>query len=242
MAGLSKRFSEMGYKTPKYMLELAGKSLFYHSVISFKEYFDNQKFVFVFRDIPGMNARQYITGELQAMGISSYELVQLARETKGQAETVKLALESSIDKGGDTDITIFNIDTFRPGFSFPKFKNSVDGYLEVFRGSGDNWSFVKSAEGTNQVIETAEKNPISNLCSTGLYYFKSAKEFLWAYEAYTSSGRSVKNEIYVAPLYNELISHGRDIRYDLIDRDDVIFCGVPQEYEDLKVKAQKNEF
>jgi len=38
-------------------------------------------------------------------------------------------------------------------------------------------------------------------------------------------------ERYVAPPYNTLIEAGKDICYSLVDRWDVILCGVPAEYE-----------
>ena len=41
-------------------------------------------------------------------------------------------------------------------------------------------------------------------------------------------------ELYIAPLYNLLIREGRDIRYELIPRDSVIFCGVPAEYDEFR--------
>ena len=37
----------------------------------------------------------------------------------------------------------------------------------------------------------------------------------------------------VAPLYNHLIAEGRAIGFEVIGRDEVIFCGVPAEYEAL---------
>ena len=37
-------------------------------------------------------------------------------------------------------------------------------------------------------------------------------------------------ELYIAPIYNLLIQDGLDIRYTLIARNEVIFCGVPSEY------------
>ena len=38
-------------------------------------------------------------------------------------------------------------------------------------------------------------------------------------------------ELYVAPLYNHLIAAGQDIRFTEIAPDEVIFCGIPAEYE-----------
>ena len=41
------------------------------------------------------------------------------------------------------------------------------------------------------------------------------------------------SETYIAPIYNQLIASGGDVRYNLIASDDVRFCGVPAEYESL---------
>jgi hypothetical protein len=131
--------------------------------------------------------------------------------------------------------TIFNIDTFRPGFVFPQapwFMHS-DGYLEVFKGSGANWSYVRPASGEEPLaLETAEKRAISDLCCTGLYHFKRTGDF---YAALAAERRNpTAAELYVAPIYNHLIKAGLHIHYELISSDKVIFCGVPAEYESLR--------
>lgn len=46
----------------------------------------------------------------------------------------------------------------------------------------------------------------------------------------------MNNEIYIAPMYNDLIAEGRDIRYELVRRDKVIICGTPKEYLSLLEK------
>ena len=105
--------------------------------------------------------------------------MELSEVTRGQAETVAKGLKAA-ETCDKESIAIFNIDTFRPGFNFPyQFDlNKIDGYLEVFRGSGTNWSYVRStAPDTCRVAETAEKVQISDLCCTGLYYFREAGKF-----------------------------------------------------------------
>lgn len=231
MAGLSSRFYKAGYTKPKYMLEAHGKCLFDHSVLSFEKYFDDTPFMFVIRDVDG--ALSFVRERCKCLGIKMYEIIVLQKETRGQAETVSLGLETSEWQG---PITIFNIDTIRPGFTFPNQKDA-DGYLEVFRGEGDNWSFAKKESiNSDRVIETAEKRPISNLCSTGLYYFSSRHLFTKAYEFVLGRPQFEwdKGELYVAPLYNHLIKTGADIRCHEIDKSEVIFCGVPEEYEQFR--------
>ena len=180
------------------------------------------------RDIAG--AYNFVKKSVQSLGIKDYEIIVLDDKTRGQAETVALALEKISYEGS---ITIFNIDTFRPNFKFPLLEKNCDGYLEVFYGEGSNWSFVKPLEaGSTQVIETAEKKAISNLCCTGLYYFDNVDDYLRAFQHYLSMPVEQwdKAELYVAPLYNHLIKNKKNICYHLINRAEVVFCGTPEEY------------
>ena len=231
MAGLSSRFFNAGYTQPKYMLEAHNESLFDHAVNSFAALFETELFVFIIRDV--YQTRQFVETRINALGIKQFHITVLNQETRGQAETVALGLTKINYQG---PITIFNIDTFRPHFNYPDLTMLGDGYLEVFEGNGENWSFAKPEKiGSTQVIETAEKRAISNLCCTGLYYFADINDFYYAYNNYISQPISEweKGELYVAPLYNVLISKGKKIHYHQIDRKQVIFCGVPQEYLDF---------
>lgn len=235
MAGLSRRFRDAGFDLPKYMLPAKGSSLFEHSVRSFERYFNKEEFLFIALGVA--DTEKFIHDECKHFGLSSYRVAILDAPTRGQAETVYLGLETL---GGDRDhpITVFNIDTFRPGFKYPEEfdLSDVDGYLETFVGSGKNWSNVLPVSpDCNRVIKTAEKAEISEFCCTGLYYFKTAHLFCDVFEkvkgleAATLQG----GEFYIAPMYNELIAQGADIRFSIIPRDEVIFCGVPDEYREF---------
>ncbi|MPW37436.1 glycosyltransferase family 2 protein [Vibrio sp. B1Z05] len=239
MAGMSSRFFKAGYTKPKYMLEAHGKTLFEHSVDSFKAYFSSQPFLFIVKNV--FDTPDFVKDKAIEMGIKQFHIVALDIDTRGQAETVTLGLEKLKAQGVEYSgsITVFNIDTFRPEFILPKVSECSDGYLEVFKGEGPNWSFAKpSSADSTKVVLTAEKKPISNLCSTGLYHFKRIEDYLEAYENYLAKPQSEweKGELYIAPLYNHLIEKGRDIHYHLIKNDEVIFCGVPSEYEEFKAK------
>jgi dTDP-glucose pyrophosphorylase len=106
--------------------------------------------------------------------------------------------------------------------------------LEVFEGYGANWSYAKTENiNSKKVIQTAEKEAISNYCSTGIYYFKKKKWFMEAFNASSDDNSEFKLlELYVAPLYNYLIAKKKDIHVDIIKREEVVFCGVPEEYFD----------
>ena len=229
MAGLSMRFINAGFTLPKYMLYAGNKSLFNLAVSGFSNYFENCKFLFIARNL--FETRIFVEKECELIGIKNFEIIILESPTKGQAETTFLGLNKS-DTKKDEPVTIFNIDTFRPNFIFPENINEWDGYLEVFKGEGANWSYAKTETSeSTKVIETAEKLQISNYCSTGLYYFKSVSLFNHAFQSHNSIIlRENQKEQYVAPLYNILIKQKKNIQIHLIEKEEVQFCGVPDEY------------
>lgn len=238
MAGLSSRFSEAGFEHPKYMLKAKGRTLFEHSVLSFQEYFHKELFVFIVRDLFG--AKDFVEIKSKELGITSYKVVTLEKPTLGQADTVYQGLKKLDLDERDETLTIFNIDTFRPGLILPLNCTEFDGYLEVFEGDGDNWSFIKVSHDNPALVSlTTEKEPVSNLCSTGLYYFLNTSDFMEAFTFYASKPKNewTRGELYIAPLYNYLINNGKSITYNLIEKNDVIFCGTPKEYYDFDPSA-----
>ena len=233
MAGLSSRFKNAGYTKPKYMLEAHGKTLFNHSVSSFQKYFKCEKFLFIALDVD--NTHDFINAECVSLGISDFSIVILEEPTKGQAQTVYQGLISE-NVTMDEALLVFNIDTFRPGFTYPDIFNikDIDGYLETFIGEGKNWSNIQPKDESNYTVAfTAEKKEISRYCCTGLYFWRYARDFIRVFNEYqqTSSKDLDAGEYFIAPMYNQMINEGADIRYSIISPDEVIFCGIPAEYE-----------
>lgn len=229
MAGLSRRFFDAGYDRPKYMLPIGQDTAFDRSIASFEAYFADRPFLFIARETGGV--ADFIDARAAALGIAETRVVMLDRETAGQAETVELGIDAA-GVADDSSLTIFNIDTFRPGYREPDAERlaSTAGWLEVFRGSGDNWSYVRPADEAKRIAaETAEKRPISDLCCTGLYHFSRADDFRAALAAERAAPQA--KELYVAPLYNHLITRGLTIGYEIIALEEVIFCGTPAEYQ-----------
>ena len=237
MAGLSSRFFKAGFEVPKYQLTINDEYVFDLALKSFERYFDSELFVIVLRD--SFDTNQFVEQRLQALAIKHYLIKVLDFETQGQAETVLLGIEdSSIDD--DEPLFIFNIDTFRYNFKKPDFINDCAGYLEVFRGDGEHWSFIE-VDDNDQVIRTTEKQRISDLCSDGLYYFASKGLFIDLITKAKAHNLLVNNELYIAPIYNLLIEQGKNIRYHCIDSSEIDFCGTPDEYNNLLHQGLKTD-
>lgn len=228
MLGRSSRFFKDGYQVPKYKLPIGNSDLFSLSVRSFEKYFKTDRFVFIVRS--DYSDMQYFEDSVTNLGIKNFSIKQHSGDTQGQAESVQLALDS---EDLSEEVYIFNIDTILYNFDKANFAPHFDGYLEVFVGEGSHWSFVLPMKGSDEsfVEKVVEKDRISNLCSNGLYYFKTAHMYLDALNEYKSKRAKDDGELYVAPLYQVLIDLQFNIRYKLVRKGDIGFCGTPSEYE-----------
>lgn len=231
MLGRSSRFFDAGYTVPKYKLPLGeeGQIVFDHVLGSFRSYFDTDLFVLLCRadthDLP------FLIERMHALGVRRFEVIEHAGETGGQAESVELSLPCATD---EEELFIFNIDTILYEFEKDPARGKVAGYLEVFRGDGNHWSFVEpSTDRHGHVVRVVEKERISDLCSNGLYYFATVRTFANALNAYRQKHLAVAGELYVAPLYNELIELGQLVSYKQVSASKIGFCGVPDEYVEL---------
>ena len=77
--------------------------------------------------------------------------------------------------------------------------------------------------------EVAEKKPISNLATVGIYFWKKGSDYVKYAEQMISKNIRVNNEFYVCPVYNEGIAEGKKFKTFNIDK--MWGLGTP---EDLK--------
>ena len=223
MCGKSSRFFDAGYKLPKYMLELNTMTVFEWSLLSFKKYFDKEIFIIICN-----SNEDFIYEKVKSLNIKNFKIINLNKETTGQASTVYEGLSKL--KINDR-IWIFNIDSKLLKFEIPVWIDECDGYLEVFEDNiSDNWSFI-SIDENNNINKVTEKERISNLCSDGLYYFSSIDLF----NRFYLKSKMIRNEFYIAPIYNELIKENLKVKFNLINKSDILFCNIPKEYESLRI-------
>jgi dTDP-glucose pyrophosphorylase len=225
MGGLGSRFVRAGYDRPKYMIEAKGRTLFEWSMESLTGYSDIAgQYIFVVREED--HSEEFIREKSRRCGIDHFQIVKLDHLTDGQATTAMMALPYCDD---NESIMIYNIDTYVESGVLKSADIRGDGYIPCFHAPGDHWSFVK-LDSAGRAVEVREKQRISDNCTLGAYYFRSAGLYRSVYEEYYGDGRKLeKNEKYVAPLYNHMISKGMDVEISLIDFDRVHVLGTPEE-------------
>lgn len=223
MAGLGSRFRNVGYKVPKYQIEAKGKTLFEWSLESLVDYNEHvNKYIFIVRKED--NATNFIKEKCQNFNIKNVEILEIDYLTDGQATTALLGVKKCPQ---EESIMIYNIDTYIESYEL-KYKDiHGDGYIPCFHASGNHWSFVKT-DNSGKVIEIKEKERISNNCTLGAYYFKTAKLYEQIYNEYYLNNKESK-EKYIAPMYNYMISKNYEINISIVNSDKVHVLGTPEE-------------
>lgn len=229
MAGLGSRFRKAGYNCPKYMIEAKGKTLFDWSMDSLVGYNKNvSRYIFVVRKKDG--SVDFIREHMEKYGISDIEIVDIDYMTDGQATTCMLAIPYC---NPDEEIMVYNIDTYVEPDEMKYEDISGDGHIPCFHAEGDHWSFAKLDKAGN-VIEVKEKERISDNCTLGAYYFRSASLYKKLYEEfYVDDSRMEKNEKYIAPLYNYMIEKGMKVTISIVNARKVHVLGTPEELDDF---------
>lgn len=228
MAGRGSRFSKAGYQQPKHEIIAEGRSLFWWSMHSLEQFFDEQ-FIFIVRK--ESYSKPHLIDEIMRLGIASYVIVELASVTKGQADTVMQVANFFYD---DEDILVYNIDTtIKPEYLSKEAIIQRDGTVPLFEAEGTHWSFAKLDEPKKRIIEMAEKRPISSWGSVGLYYFHQWKDFSSAFEKMSDQLLEDYGEIYIAPLYNYLIEKGKIIKPIFLPSESFASLGTPEELENF---------
>ena len=96
-------------------------------------------------------------------------------------------------------------------FFYKMNEQNLDAGIVSFRATHPKWSYAKVDEG-GFVTEVAEKNPISDIATVGVYYWKQGKDFVKYAESMILKDIRVNNEFYVCPVFNEAISDGFKIK------------------------------
>lgn len=237
MAGLGSRFRKAGYTVPKYQIEVHGKTLFEWSMSSLTDFFALQnRYIFIVRKEDG--ARNFIESACRSLRISPIHIAELDAPTDGQATTTLYARDYWKE---DDSLLIYNIDTYVEPYFMKAAEIQGDGFIPCFSAEGDHWSFVKLDE-DGKAVEVREKKRISDHCTLGAYYFKTASLYVDLYNEYYADGHLEMSEKYVAPLYNLLIQKGGVVRISTVDSKAVHVLGTPEELAVFQRESMESAF
>ena len=207
MAGEGSRFSKEGYTFPKPLIDVNGKPMIQRVVENLD--FD-AKYIFLVRK---SHLEKYtgLYNTLDMITNGNFDFIEVDGLTEGAACTALLAKELIND---DEDLLIANSDQIieyeKNNFLMLKNLTNIDAAVFTFNAVHPKWSFVKT-NSRGFVTEVAEKKPISDIATCGIYWYRKGSDFVKCASKMIEKDIRVNNEFYIAPVYNELILSGKSL-------------------------------
>lgn len=204
MAGEGKRFKQAGYQLPKPLIEINNKPMIQHVVenlaieahyvfIVQKEHYDNYCLKYILNLIA-----------------PKCDLIVINGMTEGAACTTLLA-EKLINN--DKRLILANSDQLiewdSSHFMYSMVNSNADGAITTFKSIDPKWSFVKVHD--KYITKVAEKQVISDIANTGVYYWRKGKDYIKYTKQMISKNIRTNGEFYTAPVYNEAIENDKKI-------------------------------
>jgi dTDP-glucose pyrophosphorylase len=193
---------------PLPLLDIKGKPLIEYVLDNLNKIKEDKKFIFIVNDD---DCQKYHIDNMLKLLVTNSSIIKVKGSTKGAICSILMAIDH-IDK--DENLVIVNSDQVID-CDYNKVLNEfrsdhIDGGVITFQSVHPRSSFVKIVEGL--VIQTAEKNPISNHAIAGFYYFKKGIDFINGAFNIIKFDDNYNGNYFTSAVYNQLILAGKKIK------------------------------
>jgi dTDP-glucose pyrophosphorylase len=207
MAGAGSRFAKAGFIEPKPLIPVFGKPMI-QIVIDNLTPACEHRFIFICQRV---HVKEYGLREKLTQFAPGSELIEIDGLTEGAACTV---LKAAHLINSDNPLMIANsdqyVDTDMNHYLSIESERHLDGLIMTMKATHPKWSFA-ATDADGFVTLVAEKDPISDDATVGIYNFARGADFVLAANQMIDKGLRVNGEFYVAPVYNEMIGKSAKI-------------------------------
>lgn len=212
-AGAGSRFQKVGYTFPKPLIDVNGKPMIQVVVENLNI---DAHYIYI---VQKSHYEKYNLHHFLNLLTPNLTIIQIEGITEGAAISVLKAKEYI---NNENPLLIVNSDQYlewnsKKFMETMEYDNEIDAGISTFINTHPKWSFVKLNE-QGFVSEVAEKKPISNIATTGIYYWKQGHDFVKYANQMISKDIRVNNEYYVCPVFNEAIQDNKKIKIDYCER------------------------
>ena len=229
MAGAGSRFAQAGYTFPKPLIEVNSKPMIQVVVDNLNI---DAHYVFIVQE---EHFHKYNLKQVLNLIKPGCDIVTINGITEGAAVTTLLAKEYI---NNNEPLLIANSDQIVEWNSneclYAFDADEIDGGILTFKATHPKWSYAKIGD-DGFVSEVAEKNPISDNATVGIYYWKHGSDYVKYAEDMIQKDIRTNNEFYVCPVFNQAIEDGKKIRVKEIEK--MWGIGTP---EDLNYYLENN--
>ncbi|SHK88074.1 Nucleotidyl transferase [Selenomonas ruminantium] len=218
---------------PKPMIEIKGKSMLEMVVDDYKN-LDSRRHIFIFNDD---DCRKFHLDDSVRMLTSSSYVIRLHNQTAGALCTCLMAVDYIQD---DEPLIIANSDQIimenyeKVICHFEAMK--ADCGIITFSSIHPRWSYAKIVG--DDVVESAEKRPISRNAIAGFYYYRYGKIFVDAAKKVLLKKNNLDGKYYISSTINELILMGKKISFYEIDKNQYKSFYSPEKIKEFEEGAK----
>lgn len=193
---------------PKPLTEINGKTMLELVIENYKD-LESKNYIFIFHDEDCM--KFHLDASVKIL-TSKSRVIKLHNQTAGALCTCLMAIdyinneEPLIIANSDQ---IIEIDYRRVLEHFNKIR--ADAGVITFPNIHPRWSYVRKVEG--EVVEVAEKRPLSKDAIAGFYYYKQGKDFVMAAQKALLKQNNLDGKYYISASMNELILMGKKVGF-----------------------------
>jgi len=214
MAGAD-RVSNVEDSYPVYLTEI-GRETILQKLIKSVETIKDANLIFMIRSD---DIRKYRVDNVIKQLCTTAKLFSIQNETAGAACT---ALLSSGLIDNSEELLILNSDDWadvsHANVVSHFNKKKLDAGTVVFESIHPRYSYVR-IDNNGLVTEAAEKNPISNNATAGIYWYARGSDFVKSAKNSIRKGADFNGRYYICPCFNEMILEQMKIESFKIDSD-----------------------
>lgn len=222
IGGIGQRFKENGYKKPKALINIYGKSIISYLLDNLN--IDNIDYVFIPYN------KEYKTYRFEDLLIKNYPKINfrffcLENNTRGAAETINIGI-NNLNEERDIPVMCLDSDNFYTCDIISQWNG--ENCVFSFEDQNENpiYSYVKTNK-NNEILDIKEKEKISNNACTGAYGFRSINELKKYTSKIIEEIITQKLEFYTSGVIKEMISEGHVFKNKIILQSNFICLGTP---------------
>lgn len=228
MAGEGSRFRVAGYDLPKPFIDVAGVPMIARVLNNLA--IPGARYILIAKH---EHLQRYSTHFSELRSKFPLDIVEVDGTTEGTACTVLHARKLI---NNEYPLMIANSDQFVAASVRDFYEDctarNLNGSILCFRDLQKNpkWSFARVNE-SGILQEVAEKKPISELATVGIYLFSEGRLFVDGAIDMIARNDRVNNEFYTCPVYNYIVEEGHKIGVYEIAADAMHGLGTPEDLE-----------
>lgn len=232
LGGDSKFFNRQEYFYPKMLIEIQGKPMIQHAIENLQTIAKDVQFIFIAKKADC--SEFHLDETLRLLTNGKCKIMTLDHDTKGAACSSLLAIDLI---NNEFPLVVANFDQLFDcdlAAALGELQQMAsDAGCLTFDSTHPRWSYVLVDE-KGQVLEAAEKRPISRHAIAGFYYYQRGQDFVRATQSMIRKSCSSTDTFYLSPTFNELILENKVVKAVSIPNEAYHSFYTPQKIEEFE--------